>query len=143
MTYLVKSAVSVTKIAAGPAKMAPERCLDVLGFRRPRGQESPFEDWRRWTLREHACLEFARRICIGEAYKNARADAAAAFHIAGTTLDKWLGEFFPGKSRESWSEFFKQELDIEGPRFNKTLAALMKGSLFRRTRVGKTHSSPV
>jgi hypothetical protein len=143
-TYLVKSAARVIEIAAGPAKTAPERCLDALGFRRPRGQESPFEDWYRWTRREPACLEFARRVCGGEALKKARYGTAATFNVAETTLDAWLREFFPGKGgKETWNEFFKHELDLEGPRYNKTLSALLGGSHFRRRITSAKSSTPV
>jgi len=45
-----------------------------------------------------------------------------------------LGKFFPekGQRKETWSDFFRQELDREGPRFNEVLAALFGGSYFRR-----------
>jgi hypothetical protein len=134
LTYLHESASRVLEIAEGPAKTAGGRCLHALGFSRAGKKESPFEDWSRWKRREPACLDFARRICSGNAQKNARSDTAGAFNVAPTTLDTWLCDFFPekGQRKETWSDFFRQELDLEGPRFNKALAALLGGAHFRR-----------
>jgi hypothetical protein len=131
--YLSKSAVAIMEIATGPAKTAPDRCLEALGLRLPRGKESPFEEYRRWTLREPACVEFARLICAGTVYKNARLDAAGKFGVSPTTLDVWLRDFFPGRGQgERWSEFLKQVLDLEGPRFSPTLSSAMGGAFFLR-----------
>jgi hypothetical protein len=132
LTYLSEAAAKIQEIAAAEPKKAPDRCLHALGFKRSCGQESPFEDWQRWTRREPACVAFARKICGGAVFKNARADVAREFNVAPSTLDAWLGKFFPGKGREEWPEFFRAELDIEGPRFNKTFAAVM-GSFFARS----------
>jgi hypothetical protein len=134
LKYLRNTASSIMDIAAGPAKTAPDRCVEALGFRLPRGHESPFEDWRRWARREPACVAFAHKICGGAAYKNARADVARESNVAATTLEKWLSDFFPGKGQdETWPEFLRAELDIEGPRYNKTFAATM-GAFYARSK---------
>jgi hypothetical protein len=111
--------------SAAPSDAADE-CLKALGLSRGRGKGSPFEEFRLWEKRAHACESFARRILEGEAYKNARLDTAKECKISGETLDVWLRDFFPAKQGdETWLDFFRRKTALEGPDFDKTLCAFL------------------